>query len=479
MKLIDQFDIFLEDTVNLNQTRIDTLESRVESIENFLGISSYNATINSFSAQGSWAHKTIIKPVKGKEFDADLVMFVQPFNGWTAKDYVNELWQIFTNSNRYKDKMLRGTRCVVVNYAADFHLDIIPCVIDREYSSTFEVCNKNEDIYEPTASEAYTDWLSKRNFWTGNDMLRDVTKLLKYLRDIKTRYSVKSILLTTLLGNEVEILDQYLQETYFCDLPTSLHTLMGRLDDYLQSNSRMPVVENPVLPEETFNRHWDDDKYANFRNCIHRYREWIDDAYSEQDRNESISKWRMVFGEEFAKSEAKAIACFSESSSLIQETGYRDIVQAAIAMGAGFLNRFIPFSLPHVERLPWRMKIKPIVVTIKAREYSTRSVYGQFYQTLNSGDVIDKFREIRFEAQFQNGFPASSSDFIVKWQVVNTDKEAIEWNQLRGSFYNSDEPGVRWESTKYKGAHWVQAFVISKRTNECWGKSDRFFVVIK
>ena len=479
MKLTDQFDLFLEGTVNLNQTRIDTLKSCVESIKSFLSSSNYSANIKKFLAQGSWAHKTIIKPVKGKEFDADLVMFIQPFNGWAAKDYVNELWQIFKNSDRYKDKMLRGTRCVVVNYAEDFHLDIIPCIVDRQYSSTFEVCNRNEDRYELTASEAYTDWLSKRNFWTGNDMLRDVTKLLKYLRDIKKRFSVKSILLTTLLGNEVDYLDSFSQETHFSDLPTSLRTLMGRLDDYLQDNPKMPEVQNPVLTNETFTRHWDDIKYANFRDCIHRYREWIDDAYDETDRNESIRKWRMVFGEQFAKSEVRELACFSESSLLLQETGYQDIVRAAMAMGAGFLNKLIPFSLPHVEKLPWKMKSQPILVIVSAREYPTRNVYGQPYQSLSSGDVIDKFREVRYEAQFHNSYPASSTDFIVKWQVVNTDKEAIEWNQLRGDFYNSHEPGVRWESTKYKGAHWVQAFVILKRTNECWGKSDRFFVVIR
>ena len=65
MKLIDHFDTFLEDTVNLNKTRIDTLESRVETIENFVKAKSYQADIQKFSPQGSWAHKTIIKPLNG------------------------------------------------------------------------------------------------------------------------------------------------------------------------------------------------------------------------------------------------------------------------------------------------------------------------------------------------------------------------------------------------------------------------------
>ena len=44
-----------------------------------------------------------------------------------------------------------------------------------------------------------------------------------------------------------------------------------------------------------------EEQYTNFREKIHTYREWIDDAYNEKDRSESIAKWRRVFGEEFAK----------------------------------------------------------------------------------------------------------------------------------------------------------------------------------
>ena len=51
--------------------------------------------------------------------------------------------------------------------------------------------------------------------------------------------------------------------------------------------------------------------YKNFQENIHTYREWIDDAYDEQDRDESIAKWRRVFGHDFAKSvvleEAKSV----------------------------------------------------------------------------------------------------------------------------------------------------------------------------
>ena len=40
--------------------------------------SAYKPHLHGWMEQGSWAHKTIIKPVDQGEFDADLIVFVQP-----------------------------------------------------------------------------------------------------------------------------------------------------------------------------------------------------------------------------------------------------------------------------------------------------------------------------------------------------------------------------------------------------------------
>jgi hypothetical protein len=67
----------------------------------------------------------------------------------------------------------------------------------------------------------------------------------------------------------------------------------------------------------------------------------------------------------------------------------------------------------------------------------------------------------------------------VKWRVVNTDTAAAGAHALRGGFYDSDAPSQRWEKTEYRGAHWVEAFVIRKRDQTCVGQSERYFVVIE
>jgi len=49
----------------------------------------------------------------------------------------------------------------------------------------------------------YRDWFNEKNRITHGNLKR-VAKLLKYLRDSKGRFSVKSILLTTVIGNAID-----------------------------------------------------------------------------------------------------------------------------------------------------------------------------------------------------------------------------------------------------------------------------------
>ena len=172
-------------------------------------------------------------------------------------------------------------------------------IFDDEYA----VCNWIDDIYESTDPGGYSDWLAEKNRRVHNNMLIKATRLFKYLRDTKRRFSAKSILLTTLLGNRVGILDHLFWDMSFSNLPTSFRTLISRLDDFLQDHPTMPIVQNPVLDDEDFNRHWDQKNYETFRGAINRYRLLVDEAYKEADRDESIRKWRKVFGNEFAKAE--------------------------------------------------------------------------------------------------------------------------------------------------------------------------------
>ncbi|MGR3914616.1 MAG: hypothetical protein OD918_08890 [Gammaproteobacteria bacterium] len=297
MKHEQYFETFLAEHVNLNQSRLKDLESHVNAIKTFLKGKLGN--YKKFSQQGSYAHKTIIKPVKGNdEFDADVLVFIRDDNFSPAKfvDHVADVYDVLAADKNYADKIKKGTRCVTINYANEFHLDIVPCI---EHNGICYICNRTENEYEKTDGDGYKDWLSLKNQITGSNNLRKATRLFKFLRDHKDNFSIKSILLTTILGNQVRQGDA--NSALFCDLPTSLKTISNRVNDFLQGQWSMPIVRNPVLPEEDFNRHWDDKKHANFREKFAAYNARINEAFASKDRDESVKCWRKLFGDDFGK----------------------------------------------------------------------------------------------------------------------------------------------------------------------------------
>ena len=119
------------------------------------------------------------------------------------------------------------------------------------------------------------------------------------LRDHKNNFTAKSILLTTLAGNTIEESDEETEAVR--TVADTLVTVLGRMDQFLQRNPVMPQIRNPVLRSETFNRHWDQTKYANFRNRIHTHVQTAKDARDAESSEDAIKLWRSLFGEHFGK----------------------------------------------------------------------------------------------------------------------------------------------------------------------------------
>lgn len=479
MKLIEHFKTFLEDHVNLNQTRINQLKSSVEAVKNAVRGSDWEPEIIQFTAQGSWAHGTIIKPLSGKEFDADLLVFVKPVEDWEAKDYVNTLHSALERNSNYKGKLRRYSHCVTVEYVGERRIDIAPVIRGRIISNHDEVCNRISNQFERSAPEAYTEWVVGKNPIVGGNDFKKVTRLLKYMRDIKGNFTCPSFLFTTLLGYRIADLDRDSAE--FADTPTTLKSLLGRLDDWLQANPYLPVVHNPVLTTEVQSTAWDETKYSNFRDKINLYRGWVDDAFDEEDLNESIGKWRRVFGEDFALGVTKEASRIcevvaAESHGAIALVGqFRDLVEWVKYAG----SQVIPSSLrrlPHIERPKWRPARYRYSVSVAARLLS-----GQLNQLVDSGMPLQQGGALRFTILLENGAPISTNDFLVKWRVTNTDQAAYDAGQLRGGFYNSDSstPMSREEHLSYRGVHLVEAFLIRKSDNCLSGQSEPFYVVIE
>lgn len=480
VRLTSQFTDFLRDTVNLNQTRITNLESNVDALKRFVRQCDWEPTIRGFEEQGSWAHDTIIKPVDGGEFDADLLVMVDPVEGWMAADYVRSLGKAFADSTTYGDKAKTWDYCVTITYAGERKVDLAPCVKDRLWEGSLEVCNRASNTFERSEPVGYTKWLRERNALSGANSFRKVTRLLKYLRDIKTTFTCPSVLLTTLLGKQVEWYDK--DSADFADVPTTLRTVMRRLDDWLQARPIKPRVENPKLTSEDFAMAWTDTQYANFRSFISKYRGWIDEAYAEEDRSASIKAWRKIFGDEFAKGEAITAATTidenrSLTATLLATTAHHadGIVDIVKRLGVSILPTWF-YQPPHMQQPPWPTNgTVSSNVQISATWHPSRS--STACSPLQRDDALPRRGGIWFNLTV-NGGEALPAGYRVQWRVTNTGTMALALGNGRGGFYPPTSGTKRWEDLAYRGVHIVEAFILRHKDDVLVAQSPPFHVVI-
>lgn len=289
-----EFQDFLRDEVNLNQSRLDRLNTSVRAVAAYL--KDHLTGYQKMERQGSYALGTLIKPVDDNdEYDADIQIVMNPNPEWEAEDYINEVLGTLNENDNYALKLSLKTRCVTIDYAGDFHLDVVPRVTlgDRHC-----VCNRIDNKFEDTDGNGYREWFNEQNRITGGNLKR-VVRLLKYLRDHKNNYTAKSILLTTLAGNTIEPSDE--DSEGVSTVADTLVTVLTRMDDYLQQHPYMPEITNPVLPTETFNRHWDQARYANFRNRVNSHASTAKKAKEESLSEDAVKIWQELFGENFGK----------------------------------------------------------------------------------------------------------------------------------------------------------------------------------
>ena len=294
MKLVRRFREFLRDEVNPNRERLGRLYVGIRGVKRHLetNLRGYQR----IDRQGSLGLDTLIKPVRDDDgYDADIQVVMNPTPNWEPRDYLQALSETLAQDGNYADKIRPGTRCVTLDFAGNFHLDVVPRITE---GGTHLICNQATNCFEPTDGTGFRDWFSDKSRITKINLKR-VVRLLKYLRDRQDNYVAKSILLTTLAGNAIRSSDR--EEESVRTVADTLTTVLTRMDRHLQRNPTVPRIENPALSSEDFNRHWDQDRYGYFRVRIHSHAAIAQEALASPSVEDSIRVWRRLFGEAFGK----------------------------------------------------------------------------------------------------------------------------------------------------------------------------------
>lgn len=438
MKFTKQFSDFLRDTVNLDPTGLTQLATSVEAITSTIKADAdVGGLVQDTHRQGSWAHKTIIRPQRGREFDADFLLELSEVEGWNAGDYIPKVYTALNGSGTYAGKVSRKERCVRVQYAGQYHVDVVPFIGDALGG---RITNRVTNTFEATDPDGFTRWYADKNTVTNGNLKRAI-RLVKYLRDVKGTFTLKSVLLTTLLGEQVSPVTAVLSPEKYADVPTTLTTLMCGLADHLDVYpDRPPSVADPSGMGRTFDHRWDLDTYPNLVTRIRSYADKIEAAHDEEDRVTSMKLWRDVFGDAFGEDLEREAAL---SASVSKSAADR-------APSEAFIDE-PPFSFP-------------IRLDDGHRATITAKVLAK--QGFRDGDLaalnyrVQTYRQLRFKVDHDVPGPTT-----VYWKVRNTGAEAERRGQQRGEITRDDGSRTKHEPTRFVGDHFVEAYVV--RAREC------------
>jgi len=180
--------------------------------------------------QGSFKLETTVKPIYQNEYDLDFVAELPKSAQLQPEELYNKIYWILKGDGIHDEMVERKNRCIRVNYANDFHLDIMPAklynsntkeiiVPDRELKNWYHHSNpiRYAEWFESRARTVVFSSLMESRRLTASitpvtqqeiteklEPLRKAVQLIKRYRDIYCdRYKkepVRSIVICTLMG---------------------------------------------------------------------------------------------------------------------------------------------------------------------------------------------------------------------------------------------------------------------------------------
>jgi len=345
--------VFISSVLNSRAQDLDIPESKYldakskyEAVGNWLGqegsdLSKYSIEIY---PQGSFRLGTVVKPIGKDEYDIDLVCFLSALKkeDTSQADLKQRVGDRLKENKTYKEMLESqegGRRCWTLDYADEFHMDILPSIEDADlrakdgkFKDAILITDKKKietgDPEWPRSNpKGFADWFfqqqmeifqSRKKALAETLNLEDVPdykvrtplqraiQVLKRHRDIY--FSKKdgkskpiSIIITTLMASVYEGQDNVFNVIY--------DALNKVSDDLLRKEGKYSVL-NPVNPGENFADKWNEDS-----SLPKAFFEWIQAAKDTFCGNALDQKDKMEIGAILNESMG-----FSKDKAVIEES---------------------------------------------------------------------------------------------------------------------------------------------------------------
>jgi hypothetical protein len=434
--------------------------------------------------QGSFRLGTVVRPLSREDgYDIDLVCHLSiSKERTTQKNLKKVVGDRLAKRKDLQEILVPSRRCWVLEYPSQdqmphFHMDVLPAIPNRESPPTGIMLTDTElTLWQKSNPKAYSEWFydrmkvifqEKRTSlaeaiqanvedvpeWQVKTPLQVAIQVLKRHRDIHFQHDTDnrpvSIIITTLAAhayrNQGDVYDSFVD-------------IVRDMPKYVEKRNGLWWVGNPVDKDENFADKWNE--------------------YPE--RRMSFAKWLQKVQSDFATASQKqtlseAIDFLTPSigtrimAKVASELGIKQASAPPLAIGSAL---YVPAigDTRHCLSPAWPLK-KQYKASVTASVHLKKGGKKLWQLT---GRAVPKKVWLRFAVSTNTPPP-----YDVQWQVVNTGKEATEARQLRGDFYEGDVQGnaVRWETTAFKGTHWVEAFII--KNGLCVARSGRKNVLIR
>ena len=249
--------------------------------------------------QGSMKLGTTNRPWRGEEYDLDIVCQLHGCGHAHPLDVYEAVYQRMAGNERYRPILERKKRCLRLDYAGNFHMDILPACPDPPRGGT---CVKVPDCelvaWSPSNPLGFAEWFFARCEITAlleltefrkairplpNPVpskykypLQRIVQLMKRHRDSffdGNRDAARSVVLTTLAAEAYQGEESLLQ-----GLDSIIAVIVRKVESY---PGILPVL-NPTNRHENFADSWTPETYGQFKAYLRNFRKHLDQMMRSQ-----------------------------------------------------------------------------------------------------------------------------------------------------------------------------------------------------